>query len=108
MEVEAEEELEAKVVVEVEEGVGVEERRCELGRCSRHGEDDAVFLLQAEAAYLQAETKSLPGTGHTNYRLVWHTIYRTAHKHSSDTFATSSSCPVPAFGNNSLSRRASR
>ena len=54
--VEAEEELEVKVGVEVEEGVGVEERRCELGRCSRHGEDDAVFLLQAEAAYLCMHT----------------------------------------------------
>ena len=53
---EAEEELEVKVGVEVEEGVGVEERRCELGRCSRHGEDDAVFLLQAEAAYLCMHT----------------------------------------------------
>ena len=56
MEVEAEEELEVKVGVEVEEGVVVEERRCELGRCSRHGEDDAVFLLQAEAAYLCMHT----------------------------------------------------
>ena len=42
MEVEAEEELEVKVGVEVEEGVGVEERRCELGRCSRHGDGHAA------------------------------------------------------------------
>ena len=38
--------------------------------------------LFVESWRRQAETKSLPGTRHTNYRLLWQTIFRTAHKHS--------------------------
>ncbi len=74
MEVEAEEELEVKVGVEVEEGVGVEERRCELGGCSRHGEDDAVSPIcrpkQHTYACIQCNPSAEPFKDHHMWTMI--------------------------------------
>ena len=71
-------------------------KRAARANAAKHGN---LFFEPWEG---QAETKSLPGASHENYR--WQTTCRIRRDYSMGTIAAYASCFVPTSGNSSCSR----